>query len=131
MTDDGITLIDAWELPEDRIDESVARWRERVGLIHTAPGFRDARMHRRRIDEFLPHWLGRAELMSQAPGFRDNRLHRAVNPDTRFQLVNIAHWDSAEAWRAAGDDPRFQQRLSASPDFAAANPALFQVVAEF
>ncbi|MEV6386515.1 antibiotic biosynthesis monooxygenase family protein [Nocardia xishanensis] len=209
MTDDGITLIDVWELPEDRIDESVARWRERVALIRTAPGFRDARMHRRlapkarlglvnvahwdsieardealanpgftasaatatnyatvqggwyqveaefhtagndseegpgitfvdafelpadRIEEFLPHWLGRAELISKAPGFRDNRLHRAVDADTRFQLVDIAHWDSAEAWRAATGDPSFQQRLSDSPEFAIANPALFRVAAEF
>ncbi|WP_030735417.1 antibiotic biosynthesis monooxygenase [Streptomyces sp. NRRL S-31] len=209
MTDNGITLIDAWELPEDRIDESIARWRERVGLIHTAPGFRDARLHRRlfpesrlglvnvahwdsvqardealahpgftasaataagyatvhggwyevaaelraggdgpdegpgitfvnafelpaeRMDEFLPHWLGRAEPMSKAPGFRDHRLHRAVAPDTRFQLVGIAHWDSLDAWRAADDDPRFQGGLPAFPDFATACPALFRVVAAF
>ncbi|KUJ65780.1 monooxygenase [Streptomyces albus subsp. albus] len=209
MTDNGITLIDTWELPEDRIDESIARWRERVQLIHAAPGFRDARLHRRldpesrlglvnvahwdsieardealanpgftasaataagyatvhggwyqvaaefgtvedswgegpgitfvnafelpaeRVDEFLPHWLARAELMSKAPGFRDNRLHRAVAPDTRFQLVSIAHWNSPDAWRAAAHDPRFQQHLSASPDYADANPALFRVAAEF
>ncbi|MBB5934990.1 antibiotic biosynthesis monooxygenase family protein [Streptomyces zagrosensis] len=209
MTENGITLIDAWELPEDRIDESIARWRERVGLIHTAPGFRSARLHRRlspesrlglvnvaywdsieardealanpgftasaatvasyatvhggwyevadelrtvgngssegpgitfvhafelpaeRIDEFLPHWLGRAELLSKAPGFRDNRLHRAVDPDTRFQLISIAHWDSPAAWHAADADPRLQQHLSTSPDFAIASPALVRVVAEF
>jgi heme-degrading monooxygenase HmoA len=209
VTDNGITLIDAWELPEDRIDESIARWRERVGLIHTAPGFRDARLHRRlhpesrlglvnvahwdsteardaalanpaftasaataagyatvhggwyqvaaefragedrsgegpgitfinavelpaeRIDDFLPHWLGHAELMSKAPGFRNNRLHRAVAPDTQFQLVGIAHWDSVEAWRAADNDPRFRHPLSASPGFANANPALFRVAAAF
>ncbi|MFF9457657.1 antibiotic biosynthesis monooxygenase family protein [Streptomyces flaveolus] len=209
MTDDGITLIDAWELPEDRIDESIARWRERVGLIHTAPGFRDARLHRRlhpesrlglvnvahwdsteardaalsnptftasaataagyatvhggwyqvaaefrtvgnnsgegpgitfvnafemsaeRIDEFLPHWLGRAELMSKALGFRDTQLHRAVAPETRFQLVSIAHWDSPEAWHTADNDPRYQPPLSACPDFAIANPALFRAVAAF
>lgn len=69
--------------------------------------------------------------MSKALGFRDNRLHRAVDPDTRFQLVSIAHWDSTEAWRTADNDPRFHQRLSASPDFAIANPALFRVVVEF
>ncbi|GGL92676.1 hypothetical protein GCM10010129_40500 [Streptomyces fumigatiscleroticus] len=209
MTDDGITLIDAWELPEDRIDESIARWRERVGLIHTAPGFRDARLHRRlrpktrlglvnvahwdsveardealadpgftasaataaeyatvhggwyqvaaelravedrpgddpeitlvnafelpaeRIDEFLPYWLSRAEPTSKAPGFRDSRLHRAVDPDTRFQLVDIAHWDGPEAWRTAVGDSRFAQRLSTSPGFAIAHPALFRVVAGF
>ncbi|RDI46748.1 antibiotic biosynthesis monooxygenase [Nocardia mexicana] len=97
----GITFINAFELPAER------------------------------IDEFLPHWRGRAELMSEVPGFRDNRLHRAVDRDTHFQLVNIAHWDSAEAWRAAGDDPRFRQRLTASPDFAVPNPALFRIAAEF
>jgi heme-degrading monooxygenase HmoA len=209
VTDNGITLIDAWELPEDRIDESIARWRERVGLIHAAPGFRDARLHRRlspesrlglvnvahwdsieardealahpdftasaataasyatvhggwyqvaaefhaeengsgegpgvtivnafeppaeRVDEFLPHWLDRAELVSKAPGFRDSRLHRAVDPDARFQLVGIAHWDSPDAWHTADNDPHFRQRLSAFPDFAIDNPALFRVVVEF
>ncbi|WP_218024153.1 antibiotic biosynthesis monooxygenase family protein [Nocardia xishanensis] len=77
MTDDGITLIDVWELPEDRIDESVARWRERVALIRTAPGFRDARMHRR------------------------------LDPEARLGLVNVAHWDSIEARDEALANPGF------------------------
>ena len=215
---DGATLIDAWELPAGRVDEFVARWRERVGLIHTAPGFRDARLHRAldprsriglvnvahwdsieardralahpgftssaraatayatvhggwyevvaalgpagngahgaaggaeegpdapvtfvnafelpagRVEEFLAHWRARAELAAGAPGFRDARLHRALDPHTRFQLVNIAHWDSAEAWRAAVDDPRFRRLLSASPGFAVAHPALYQVAVAF
>lgn len=209
MTGDGFTLIDAWELPEDRIDESIARWRERVGLIHAAPGFRGARLHRRlepdsrlglvnvahwnsveardealshpdftasaataagyatvhggwyqvaaergtvrdgsgegpgivsinafelsaeRIDAFLPHWLGLAETMSGAPGCRYWRLYRAVRPDTRFQLVGIARWDSPEARHAAHDDPRVRQRLSASPGPTVPEPALFRVVAAF
>ncbi|RII20722.1 Antibiotic biosynthesis monooxygenase [Streptomyces sp. YIM 130001] len=85
-----------------------------------------------RIDEFLPYWRERAESMSKAPGFRDDRLHRAVDAGTRFQLVGISHWDSPEAWRAAANDPRFQpSRLTALPDFAVADPALFRVAAEF
>jgi heme-degrading monooxygenase HmoA len=97
----GITFVNAFEMPADR------------------------------IDEFVTHWHGRASLMAQAPGFRDNRLHRAVDPQARFQLVNIAHWDSPDAWRAAGNNPAFQQRLAAAPTFATANPALYDVVAEF
>lgn len=107
----------------------------------TLPGLANAHSHvfhralrglpAERIDDFLPHWLGHAELMSKAPGFRNNRLHRAVAPDTRFQLVGIAHWDSVEAWRAADNDPRFRHPLSASPGFANANPALFRVAAAF
>ncbi|MFE3194284.1 antibiotic biosynthesis monooxygenase family protein [Nocardia sp. NPDC059240] len=209
MTDTGITLIDALELPENRIDESIADWQQRVALIHTAPGFRDARLHRRlspesrlglvavahwdsleahdkaladhgltasevvapgnaevrsgrygvaaefhsttgnsgegpgitfvnafeipadRIDDFLPNWRDRAQHMSTAPGFRANRLHRALDPTTHFPLVNIAQWDTPEAWIAATNDPRFQQRLTAAPTFATANPALFALVAQY
>nr|WP_253268108.1 antibiotic biosynthesis monooxygenase family protein [Streptomyces asoensis] len=88
----GITFVNAFELPSER------------------------------IDAFLPHWLGRAELMSRAPGFRDNRLHRAVDPDTRFQLVGVAHWDSPDAWRTARNDPRFRQRLPPPPSSPCPTP---------
>ncbi|WP_277069052.1 antibiotic biosynthesis monooxygenase family protein [Saccharomonospora viridis] len=97
----GITVIEAVQLPAERVDEAVSRW------------------------------LGRAESMSDLPGHQDNRLHRAVDADTRFQLVGIARWDSLEAWEAANDDPRLRQRLPDFPDFAAVDTAAFQVVAEF
>jgi len=96
----GITFVNAFELPVDR------------------------------IDEFVAHWHGRASLMAQAPGFRDNRLHRATDPEARFQLVNIAHWDSADTWRTAGNNPAFQQRLAGAPNFATAHPALYETVGE-
>ena len=84
-----------------------------------------------RIDEFIGHWHTRAGLMSRAPGFRDHRLHRAIDPGVRFPLVDIAHWDGEQAWRAAGASPEFQRRLSAAPSYATAHPALYTVVAEF
>ncbi|WP_040805435.1 antibiotic biosynthesis monooxygenase family protein [Nocardia concava] len=83
-----------------------------------------------RIDEFLPHWNGRAELQSHAPGFRNSRMHRAIHWDTHFQLINISHWDSVEAWQFATANPDLQQRRAASPDFVTPNGALFRVVAE-
>ncbi|WP_433661946.1 antibiotic biosynthesis monooxygenase family protein [Nocardia sp. CA-128927] len=83
------------------------------------------------VDEFLAHWRTRAELMSAAAGFRDNRLHRSTDPSARFQAVNVAHWDSADAWRAAGNNPAFQQRLAVAPTYATAHPELYEVVAEF
>ncbi|EID52847.1 antibiotic biosynthesis monooxygenase family protein [Saccharomonospora xinjiangensis] len=204
MTDNGVTLIDAWELPEERVGQTIARWRERVALVHTAPGFRDARLHHRmdpqarlglvnvahwdsaedrdealadpgfvasaatassyatvrggwyhvvadvraadgdqaqgqpvtvvtafelpaeRIDGFVPRWLAHAEVLSKAPGFRDDLLHRAVEPDTHFQLVGIAHWDDLEAWRAADDEFPF-----ADFAFVSAHVAPFRVAAEF
>ncbi|MFI5535351.1 antibiotic biosynthesis monooxygenase family protein [Nocardia sp. NPDC051900] len=83
------------------------------------------------FEEFLAHWRTRAELMSAAPGFRDNRLHRALDPAARYTAVNVAHWDSAAAWRSATENPAFQRRLAAAPGFATAHPQLYEVVAGF
>jgi heme-degrading monooxygenase HmoA len=66
------------------------------------------------LDGFLGEWHQRAEFMNKQPGFRSFRLHRALTPDTRFQLVNVAEWDSAEALRAATSQPEFLDSVSRS-----------------
>jgi len=87
------------------------------------------------VEVFIAGWRQRAALMSTKPGFVDTRLHRALSPQTRFQLVNVAHWESREAMEAATADPEFQQRISAAiadPRVPiASNPALYQVAVEF
>ena len=60
------------------------------------------------IDKFLTGWKERAHIMSTLPGFRDYQLHQALLEDSRFQLVNVAHWDSREAVEAAMSNPEFQ-----------------------
>lgn len=100
MTTEGIILIDAWELPEDRIDESVARWRERVGLIHTAPGFRSARLHRR------------------------------LSRKSRLGLVNVAHWDDIEARDRALSHPGFVASAATAAGYATVHGGWYHVAAE-
>src|SRR6478735_7182820 len=84
------------------------------------------------VDQFLREWEERAEFLGRQPGFRSLRLHRAVNPDSRFQLVNVAEWDSAEALQAATAQDFFQQSAQRSvQEFAvAAYPAVYRVVIE-
>ncbi len=60
------------------------------------------------LDLFLVGWRERAEFMSHQPGFRSFRLHRALSPESRFQLINVAEWESAEALRAATSHADFQ-----------------------
>ena len=100
MTDQGVTFINVIEVSADDVDAFVAQWRERVAHMRTAPGFRDV------------------------------RLHRALLPDARFQLVNVAQWDSAEACEAAGLNPAVVASVDQARQVASANPALYQVVAE-
>jgi len=84
------------------------------------------------IEPFLHDWRERAEFMSKQPGFRSLRLHRALNADTRFQVVNVAEWDSAEALQAATSQAFFQQSAQRSMEqfMVAAHPAIYRVVIE-
>ena len=66
------------------------------------------------VDAFVANWRYRAELLSAKPGFLGTRLYRALSPGARFQLVNVASWESREAFRAA-----------------TANPDLYRIVAEY
>jgi heme-degrading monooxygenase HmoA len=84
------------------------------------------------IDPFLHEWRERADFMARQPGFRSLRLHRALSPDARFQVVNVAEWDSAEALQVATSQDFFQQSVQRSVrEFAvSAHPAVYRVVVE-
>ncbi|SFK32178.1 antibiotic biosynthesis monooxygenase family protein [Streptomyces pini] len=68
------------------------------------------------LDAFVARWEQRAALMRSRPGFIDSRLHRARSAEARFQLVNVSHWESQEAWEAAVADPEFRERAQAAQD---------------
>jgi quinol monooxygenase YgiN len=53
-------------------------------------------------DNFLARFKGIAERMRDTPGFEGTDLHRYAGVgDPTYAFVNIAKWESAEAWRAA------------------------------
>jgi heme oxygenase (mycobilin-producing) len=89
------------------------------------------------LEAFKEGWLRLAALMAAAPGFRDAALHEAVSGEARFQLVNVAHWDSEQAWRDAASDPEMraaaQQAGAADPVQARAvhHPALYRTAEVF
>ena len=84
------------------------------------------------VDKFIAWWRVRAEIMAAAPGFRDSRLHRAVSSQARFQVVNLAHWDSQAAHDAASGATQDHVRaLREDPEMrVSASPAAYEVVAE-
>ncbi|WP_433399194.1 antibiotic biosynthesis monooxygenase family protein [Streptomyces sp. CA-146814] len=86
------------------------------------------------LDAFVEKWEERARLMRDRPGFIDSRMHRARSADSRFQLVNVSHWESQEAWEAATADPEFSARTRAAREETrqpvTPNPAVYDVVVE-
>lgn len=85
------------------------------------------------VEDFIAQWRIRAEIMAASPGFRDTRLHQAVSAQARFQLVNVAHWDSQADLEAAQASGTFQDRIRAlreDPQLRfSAYPALYEVAA--
>jgi len=77
MRSEGVTLINAFEVPPEADEPFVASWG--------------------RARDFL----------AAREGFSATALHRALRPDAEFRFVNVARVDSPAAWRQAIDDPAF------------------------
>ena len=75
-------------------------------------------------DDFLRGWERAAAYMRQQPGFLSSRLHRALGPDARFRFVNVAEWESPDAFRAAVTNPEFVELTKGGAPGA---PALYEV----
>ena len=77
-------------------------------------------------EAFLAGWQQAADYLRAQPGFVRSTLHRAVSPEPRFRFINVAEWESPEAFRAAVGSEAWAAiaRQSASPGY----PALYQVV---
>ena len=67
----AVTLINPFEVPADKLDEAIAMWEQ-----------------------------ARDYLMQQ-PGYISTELHQAMAPDAPFPLVNVAKWESIEAFMSA------------------------------
>lgn len=70
--DEGnVTLINVFEVPNGSLEASIEFWK-----------------------------LSRDFLKTQ-PGYVSTKLHQSISPDAKYMLVNVAVWESAEAFRAA------------------------------
>lgn len=51
---------------------------------------------------FLANWQQSANTFAQTPGFIETHLHRNTGAGNQtFRFINIARWESAEAWRSS------------------------------
>lgn len=99
LTSTPTTLINSFEVPSDKLEESIKYW-------ETCRDF----------------------LMNE-PGYISTKLHRSTKTDARFQLVNVATWETPEAFMNASK--KMASELGVSPvEGLKANPALYTVIRE-
>ena len=58
-------------------------------------------------EQFIAAWEKTRDYLETQPGYVDTALHQAIMPGADFQFVNIAHWRTAEDFRAAIQSPGF------------------------
>jgi heme-degrading monooxygenase HmoA len=59
-------------------------------------------------DAFLRGWDRTREFLSTQDGYLSTRLHRSLAPDADFRFVNVALWESEQAFRDATSKPEFR-----------------------
>ena len=77
-------------------------------------------------EDFLAGWQRAANYLQAQPGFVGTTLHQALSPDARFRFVNVAEWESPQAFAAAVGSEGFRDLARNNP--FPNGPALYRIV---
>jgi len=77
-------------------------------------------------EAFLEGWERARAFLATQPGYLSTRLHRNLSPSADFRFVNVALWQSAQAFQAAICQPGFANATIPFPS----HPSLYQVMRE-
>jgi heme-degrading monooxygenase HmoA len=77
-------------------------------------------------EAFLAGWERQRDFLSTQEGYLSTRLHRSLSPDASFRFVNVALWESAQAFRDATSQPEFRS----APVPLRFHASLYEVVRE-
>src|SRR5712692_3191987 len=59
-------------------------------------------------ESFLACWQRSHDFLLIQPGYRSIQLHKSVELGADFRYINVAVWDSEDAFRAAASRPEFR-----------------------
>ncbi len=54
-----------------------------------------------KLDAAITAWEAARDFLESQPGYIETTLHRTITPNAKFQLVNVAKWESAATFQAA------------------------------
>lgn len=81
-----------------------------------------------KADDFLREWKITSAVFAKRPGFVETHLHRNTGVGNgTFSFINIARWESAEAWRSNHSD--YTPSEYAIPGVKG-HPAIFECVVD-
>lgn len=75
-------------------------------------------------------WERARDFLKTQPGYVNTRLHKNIDSKGRFQLINIAEWNSPQAFQAASQAMAKTLTDNPPPPGVTFTPGLFRVVAQ-
>lgn len=78
-------------------------------------------------DKFIAAWEQTRDFLQSQPGYIETALHQALMPGADFLFVNIARWQTAEAFTTALGSVGFRESAAGLADYGS-HPSLYRVV---
>ncbi|MCR9253819.1 MAG: antibiotic biosynthesis monooxygenase [bacterium] len=93
------TLINSFEVPKDKLEESII------------------------------YWEACRDYLKTQPGYISTKLHQSLSGDAKFQLVNVAKWESPEAFMNASKKMNAELGVD-PPEGLMPNASLYNAIRE-
>ena len=80
-----------------------------------------------KLDETIVMWEQARDFLKQQPGYITTALHQSLEADAQYRLINVAHWESAEAFVTANEKMKAEVDLPRI-EGVTNGPALYRVI---
>lgn len=80
-----------------------------------------------RAEHFIKAWEETRDFLQLQPGYIETALHQGLRPDADFLFVNIARWETAEAFSAAMGSVGFRDSAAGLAGYQC-HPGLYRIV---
>lgn len=80
-----------------------------------------------KIDDAIAMWEKARDFLSSQPGYISTALHRARDEQAQFLLINVARWESEDAFYSASKRMREEAGLQPVEGVTSA-PALYSII---
>ena len=82
-----------------------------------------------KLEESVRYWEACRDFLKNQPGYISTELHKSIQEDARFELINVAIWESPEAFKKASH--KMAKELGVPPtEGLKANPSLYTIIRE-
>jgi heme oxygenase (mycobilin-producing) len=82
-------------------------------------------------DDFVKWWQDVKASITKQPGFISGKFHRSIKPDSKFNFINVAIWESEDVYWKAYEKSAAPMKSKLDNMGAEMVPALYNVAFEY